>query len=219
MRYVKLLTTIYDDPKMLRLSDRAFRYYVESLAWAGRHETDGNVILAGKKPRHVQELIDVGLFDATDEAFVFHIHNYEKHQKTKAQLDQARTRAQAAADARWNPKPDAKSDAERNPDLHIYLDTDLDLDQELPTASPEHKPNPGQVPDRWPYFLGKLVAEDRRWLKVSIGALQRIAKETSRDAVTSALSFAAESTPNIESTPYGWLRSTAHSIHEGRVSA
>lgn len=70
----------------------------------------------------------------------------------------------------------------------------------------------GQVPDRWPYLLGKLDLEDEAWGTVSIGALVRISQATSRRAVDYALTIASLSPPKIETTAYGWLLRTAQSF-------
>lgn len=66
------------------------------------------------------------------------------------------------------------------------------------------------VPDRWPYFLHKLQTADRRWNKVTIAACVKLAKETTPDAVSTALSFAAtDDPPVLRTSAYGWLRGTA----------
>ena len=85
-----------------------------------------------------------------------------------------------------------------------------------PSASVENR---GQVPDRWPYFLVELAKTDPRWLKVTVGALRKLSQETDVESVTTALGYAHESKPDIQSTPYGWLRTTALSVHGSRVSA
>lgn len=76
------------------------------------------------------------------------------------------------------------------------------------------------IPDRWPYFLQKLQAVDPKWQKVTIGACVKLAKQTSTDAVSTALSFAAtDFPPDLESSAYGWLQATARGLHEAVVSA
>jgi hypothetical protein len=91
-----------------------------------------------------------------------------------------------------------------------------------PTSKPSRKSgagviNRGQVPDRWPYFLERLSAEDERWEKVSLGALVKIAQQTSFEAVSYALAIANLTTPILNSSAYGWIAATAARFKEAGV--
>lgn len=89
--------------------------------------------------------------------------------------------------------------------------------QEPPTASDDNV-RPLTLSDRVPYFLGRLVAQDEAWAKVTPGACVKIARASSMDAVVTALSFAAASAPVLEGSAYGWLQATARGLHEAATA-
>jgi hypothetical protein len=76
----------------------------------------------------------------------------------------------------------------------------------------------GQVPDRWPYLLDKLGSADERWDKLSVGGLVKIAKQTSVEAVSYALTIASLTAPALHSSAYGWVQATAKAFFEAGVS-
>lgn len=213
MDYVRLYTTIYDDPKMSALSDAAFRGYVCALAYSGRHETDGVLPdgFLGKKAQ--RELEAAGLVEANL------IHNFTGRQRTKAEMETARMAKSKAgamgAAKRWHSKGDSKpiALAIAPPIAELEVEEELEKDakgKDAPTASKVGS----HIPDRWTYFLGKLQAEDPSWERISIGACVKIAQETSIPAVTTALGFASESSPVVGSSAFGWLKATAKSVFE-----
>lgn len=110
---MKLWTTLHDDPGMKRLSDRAFRYYINAWSFCGLHETDGRYEVFGKHPKMVAELVAAGKFIPTDDPDTFQIHGWGKRQRTVAELDARRNAAKEAADARWSKKRKAKGNASR----------------------------------------------------------------------------------------------------------
>lgn len=83
MEWCKLQATFSTDPKVIGLSDRAFRRYVEGLCYATLHETDGFVPMAADKWR--TELETAGLLD---EGSV--VHNWTKFNPSKAELSRRR---------------------------------------------------------------------------------------------------------------------------------
>lgn len=85
--YIRLHDGMPDHPKVVGLSDRAFRLYVESLCWCSRHLTDGVVPIAAMKrmggwtPATVKELGEARLIERGETAD-WHIHDYTQHQRT-----------------------------------------------------------------------------------------------------------------------------------------
>lgn len=71
------------------------------------------------------------------------------------------------------------------------------------------------IPDRWPYWLAKVIDESA-WKPVTIGGLVKLAQETSVDAVSTALSFVFEDGVLSLENPMGWLRQTARAVHTER---
>lgn len=112
--WVKLWTTLHDDPGVLRLSDGAFRYYINAWSWCGHHETDGVFEVFGKHPRQVAELLGHGKFEPTDDPNKFAIHGWPGRQESSAKAAQRSARGKAAADARWNAERNAPSIAGGN---------------------------------------------------------------------------------------------------------
>lgn len=98
------------------------------------------------------------------------------------------------------------------------LEPSLAVLKDAKASSADNKPK-FHVPDRWPYFLHKLKSADPAWDKISIGACVKLAQATSLDAVSVALSFAAESPPALTDSAYGWLQATARGLHDAAVSA
>lgn len=94
MAWAKLDDGIYDKPKMNRLSDRAFRVYINSLAYSARHLTDGHIAAEDVRPelkgtpRTVQELVESGLWQVNGAGFV--VNDYLKYNPSKAQIEERR---------------------------------------------------------------------------------------------------------------------------------
>jgi hypothetical protein len=69
----------YDEhPKVMPLSDAAFRAHVEAILWASRNEARYRIpkaVVAKKwRPKVVRELVDARLFD--DDGDVYEVHDY-----------------------------------------------------------------------------------------------------------------------------------------------
>lgn len=94
MAYVRLDDSVMDNPKMLALSDRAFRGWVWGLCYAQRHLTDGYIPLAALTAdvkRAAGELQSRGLWEIADRGF--QIHDYLKHQDSKEDVEARKERA------------------------------------------------------------------------------------------------------------------------------
>jgi hypothetical protein len=104
MQYVRLYTTIYSDPKAQRLSDKAFRYYINALAWSGHHDRNGEYEVAGKVPRFFPELVEGGFFEPTGTEGVFLIHGWDKRQASYVTREARSEAGKKGADARWHGK-------------------------------------------------------------------------------------------------------------------
>lgn len=84
------LTDEYPDhPKIIDLSDAAFRAHVELLCWSNRKRQDGK-IPAGMVRRYgadvIAELEDAGLIDATEDGRV--LHDYLEHNPSRAEIEE-----------------------------------------------------------------------------------------------------------------------------------
>lgn len=101
MSWLKLDDGFGDHPKVLELSDAAFRLHVRALCWVARQETDGAISVAvqrslGAKPKHVAELVKAGLWDSDGEGH--RAHDYltynPSHAKLEAERESTRLRVQ-----------------------------------------------------------------------------------------------------------------------------
>jgi hypothetical protein len=94
--YIRLHDGMPDHPKVVGLSDAAFRLYVEAMCWCSRYLTDGVLKPAALRhwaPRPVRELTEVGLIEhhgspPGPERWL--IHDYTEHQRTAVQVAEAR---------------------------------------------------------------------------------------------------------------------------------
>jgi len=93
MDYVKLWTTVHDDPDMRRLSHRAFREFIYAWSWCGKHETDGVYdVMAGLMCRKsIDELLSLSPPRLVPiDADHYAIHGWAKRQVTRSELDRKR---------------------------------------------------------------------------------------------------------------------------------
>jgi hypothetical protein len=85
--YIRLHDGMPDHPKVVGLSNAAFRLYVESLCWCSRHLTDGVIPmpalkrLGGWSPAALKEIIAATLYE-NGNGSGWIIHDYTEHQRT-----------------------------------------------------------------------------------------------------------------------------------------
>lgn len=87
--FVRLDHGMPENPKVVGLSDAAFRLYVESLCWCSRQESDGDIPSAAMKrlgrPKPLAELVSARLLDKRRDGS-YSIHDYLAHQRSKAEI-------------------------------------------------------------------------------------------------------------------------------------
>ena len=105
MTWVKLDDGFPRHPKIVGLSDRAFRAHVEALCYAATYTTDG--YLTSGVARHLaspaarRELAEAGVWDVNGDGYA--IHDYLAYQPSRAEVEaerQRRTREQSQGRAR-----------------------------------------------------------------------------------------------------------------------
>ena len=100
--FVKLTTCFPENPKILPLSDAAFRCLVEAVCWSREHLTDGflakRLALARWSLETLQELClnDVSKPSLIEMENGWFIRDFTEHQDTKADVHERRERAIAA---------------------------------------------------------------------------------------------------------------------------
>jgi len=97
MAWVRLDDNFADHPKIIGLSDSAFRLFIEALCYANRYLTDGVIPYVAFTNMHNaggdQELIDAGLWEYEEENNRFIIRSYTEYQPTKEKVSVKREQA------------------------------------------------------------------------------------------------------------------------------
>jgi hypothetical protein len=92
MTWIKLDDTLPNNPKILPLSDKAFRLYIEGLCYANQYLTDGflaqAVINRLDSGNACQELLDAGLWLEVEAGM--QIHDYCEHQTSRKVVEEKR---------------------------------------------------------------------------------------------------------------------------------
>jgi hypothetical protein len=102
--WLRIDDSFVDHPKLHALSDAAYRAVTRSWGYAAKHETDGRIPISIAKEytrssrKVLAEIIDCGLWTKNGTGYV--IHNFNKRNPTKADLDEQR-REVAERQRRW----------------------------------------------------------------------------------------------------------------------
>lgn len=115
LSWVRLETGFPDNPKVLALVGRkqyrAAFVYACSLAWSGRHETDGHIPRAALPFMHATKvdakaLVEAALWGVTDDGWV--IPDFAEYQITNVSAADRANAAKYAACQRWHSQPCSK---------------------------------------------------------------------------------------------------------------
>lgn len=176
MDYVKVKTRLRDDPKVIGLSDAAFRAFIHALCWSGEHETDGVVPLALIPRGCRRALADSGLLIIRESEAVF--PNWGKHQLTRAEMDAKRIAGRNAARSRWgNATPSTEVEVQEEVEEEEHRNAE---GKGALRAVPTNRPDEDQV-----YLASRLA---KAWdQELTIPALQKLNTAHGRVAVTDAL--------------------------------
>ena len=96
MTWVKIDDTFPNHPKVVGLTDKAFRIHISGLCYCGTYLTDGFIPmtiagrLANEDMSYVSELVKAGLWREAIEENGFRIHDYLAHQTSKTQVEEKR---------------------------------------------------------------------------------------------------------------------------------
>ena len=98
MTWVRIDDTFPDHPKIVGLTDAAFRAHVAGLCYAGRYLTDGHIPTSALRQigtrKAAQELEARGLWDKTDHGWV--INDFLDYNPSKADVQAERDRKREA---------------------------------------------------------------------------------------------------------------------------
>lgn len=125
MTYIRLDDGFANHPKIARLAPPAVVLFVAGLCYCSRYLTDGAIPAAAARkldyssPRAIGELVAAGLWERRGDDF--EVHDYLKHQRSKAQVEAARESGRR----RW----------------HRFASNDRATPQESPLLTPLDAPN------------------------------------------------------------------------------
>lgn len=155
MTWFKLDDRVLEHPRMLGLSDGAFRLWVAGLAYCSRHLTDGRIPAKalttlsvsldrpGKVDGYVEELVEAGLWIEAARPAGWEVDGYLAHQQSRAQVEAARERGRAYR-ARVRAHDATRASAETRGER---ARTDTDTEDVTPPKPP---PGPGETGDNPP---------------------------------------------------------------------
>ena len=96
MTWVKIDDSFPNHPKIVGLSDKAFRIHISGLCYCGTYLTDGFVPMtiaarfANEDMAYIAELSQAGLWRDAPQDNGFYIHDYLAHQTSKTQVEEKR---------------------------------------------------------------------------------------------------------------------------------
>jgi hypothetical protein len=90
--YIAIAYDVWDHPKILSLGDpdTALTTWFRLMTYCNQYKTDGKIpekVVKKFKKRLVEKLLKSGLLERTNDPEIFVIHDYLKHQKSRAQLE------------------------------------------------------------------------------------------------------------------------------------
>ena len=94
MTWVRLDDHFADHPKILGLSDAAYRAFVDGLCYSARYLTDGQIptaavkVVTRSRPKPVAELIDAGLWEQNGAGVI--VHHYLEFQPSRSTVEATR---------------------------------------------------------------------------------------------------------------------------------
>lgn len=145
MTWIKLADNTTRHPKVSRLSDKAFRFWIASLCYAGEFLTDGVVpvtFLLTVKRAIQDEILDAGLWEVRPDGAIA-IHDYLEHQRNKATVQQQRDRNKERQHRHRNGVTNGVSNAHRNgvsnalvTGLEEKAEAELEKEKKEPTPKP-----------------------------------------------------------------------------------
>ena len=101
--YIRVEVDFFDHPKTVAVGDRLAFRHLRALAWCHRHKTDGHLPRAVADrivgAKGIASLASAGLWEACEDGWC--IHDYLKHQQSRADLDRASEAGRKGAAARY----------------------------------------------------------------------------------------------------------------------
>ncbi len=198
MTWVKLDDSLPDHPKIIRLSDAAFRAYITGLCYCGKYLTDGGIPgplalrFAGKRAV-LQELVHALLWIPMGEDFA--VNGFLEYNPTRQQVEAERKAARERRSKRGGRSKDgtatvARPSPEPPPDVPTTsIDPGLGLDPEELQHLSSAAPRDDVENDTQAYLLGRLRGryESFREEHLTAAAIAKLNQDWTPEIVTWAL--------------------------------
>jgi hypothetical protein len=161
MTWAKLDDSFPEHPKVIGLSDRAFRVHVTAICFAAKNETDGEIPraalarLAGTG-KAAAELVAAGLWDTTSRGG-WAIHDYLKYNPSKLLLDEKRQQTAERVERWRNDRRNAGGNAVTNGVSNAGGNAAPDPSRPVPSAKAEEEAK-ASLPEKPP----KRITDDFR---------------------------------------------------------
>lgn len=146
--FIKLDDHIDENPKVVSLSDTAFRLYVTGLCYCSRNQTDGlipkpmaNRLVNKGGERLAFDLIKEQLWE--DKGDSYYIPDYLEHQRSRSEIEALReakreagaSGGKASGRSRRLSKQRSETPSETNPETETYTETEADTSKPPPSPS------------------------------------------------------------------------------------
>jgi hypothetical protein len=213
MDYWKVYVTLRDDPKWLRLSDKAKIAWVEVGCWSAHHETDGQLSPGLIPAKLLTELVVAGFIDECREGHV--LHNWLPRQRSHAELENDRRKARELRANVGRTSPDGSG--ERRPTGAERSLTEVEVEVERSSKANTAAPNPGAVSEDWIYLLDQLLRKD--WFGLSFAVLKKLERTYGHAIVDQALREVHGYTESPPLRAYPYLESVCVRIQAERGAA
>jgi hypothetical protein len=196
--WLRLDDAFVEHPKVIGLSDLAFRLHIKGLCYSSRYLTDGHVPeTAVKDSKLTKELTRSGLWAKAEGGWL--IHDFLEYNPSREQVLEDRRRAR---ERRANV---TRTSGERNPNGQVYENPNVgrtssspsrpvlevqEQDQELPPSAGDED-EWMQVPPGWTdqeaALYRKLFAQNPNWSGLTFGGMNGLNKKHGTSTVTEAL--------------------------------
>lgn len=199
-----------EHPKIIGLTDKAFRMHLTGMCYAARYQTDGSVpkgIASRWGTATVRELVSAGLWEAVGDAY--EIHDYLDYNPSRVEIDRVsqkkakagRKGGRRSGEARRSKvEATAKQTASKDEPVLVLPPQPLSFDKSAAGPRPETNGKPKTPNEIQKYLLQKLVDRDPRWDELW-GLLTKLNAQMTRPIVTTALQHLVESDAPAERPP------------------
>jgi hypothetical protein len=223
--WLRLDDAFADHPKVVSLSDAAFRLHIRGMCYSARYLTDGAVLSTVIRPSKVtKELTKAGLWSETSTGWT--IHDFLEYNPSRAHILEERRKARERRSPERNPT-DSRTDAPASPAPSRPLPQPEKTQEPPPPAANLSEENGWKAPPNgWTddqYSLWrKLFARDSKWAELTPGGLNRLSKVYGKAVTTTAMRDAWEEVSDgslLADGPYPLLESICRRVKTGEKSA